>query len=107
MASTERELDRRSGRLVGASETSKEHAEWRRLQRKNLKMLRLLKGKGRPQCHNDSSYEVRQSLLCQKGKKQNLMPRAPDRKRAFRVTEVKRAAPKERKRDEYSSAEEQ
>ena len=28
--------EKRSGRFVGASETSKELAEWRRLQRKNL-----------------------------------------------------------------------
>ena len=31
----------RSGRLVGAAETSKERAEWRRLQRKNLNLLGL------------------------------------------------------------------
>ena len=43
---TERESDRRSGRLVGGAETSKELAEWRRLQRKNLSMLGLLKKKG-------------------------------------------------------------
>ena len=41
MARTERESDRRreekrSGRLVGAAETSKERAKWRRLQRKKL-----------------------------------------------------------------------
>ena len=36
----------RSGRLVGAAETSKELAEWRRLQRKILSMLGLLKKKG-------------------------------------------------------------
>ena len=29
--------EKRNGRLVGAAETSKERAEWRRLQRKNLK----------------------------------------------------------------------
>ena len=33
----------RSGRLVDAAETSKERAEWRRLQRKNLSILGLLK----------------------------------------------------------------
>ena len=49
MARTERELDRRrgeekrNGRLVGAAETSKERAEWHRLQQKNLNILGLLK----------------------------------------------------------------
>ena len=38
--------EKRSGRLVGAAETSKERAEWRRLQRKNLSTLGLLKRKG-------------------------------------------------------------
>ena len=37
------EEERRSGRLVGAAEISKELAEWRRLQRKNLSILGLLK----------------------------------------------------------------
>ena len=31
--------EKRNGRLVGAAETSKERAEWRRLQRKNLNIL--------------------------------------------------------------------
>ena len=44
MARTERELDR-SGRLVGATETSKKLAEWRMLHRKNLNILGLLKRK--------------------------------------------------------------
>ena len=35
----------KSGRLVGAAEASKERAEWRRLQRKNLSILGLPKGK--------------------------------------------------------------
>ena len=37
--------EKKNGRLVGAAETSKEHAEWRRLQRKNLNKLGLLKKK--------------------------------------------------------------
>ena len=47
--------EKRSGRLVGAAETSKELAEWRRIQRKNLNILGLLKRKGWPQCHRESS----------------------------------------------------
>ena len=37
--------EKRNGRLVGAAETSKERAEWRRLQPKNLNILGLPKKK--------------------------------------------------------------
>ena len=37
--------EKRNGRLCGATETSKERAEWRRLQRKNLNILGLPKRK--------------------------------------------------------------
>ena len=61
MARTERESDRRrreeNGRLVGAAETSKEHAEWHRLQRKNLNILGQRKRKDWPQCHRESSWQ--------------------------------------------------
>ena len=43
MPRMEREEEKNSGRLVGAAKTSKEHAEWRRLQRKNLSILGLSK----------------------------------------------------------------
>ena len=50
---TEQESDRRrkkrSGRLVGAAETSKERAERRRLQQRNVSILGLLKRKEWPQ----------------------------------------------------------
>ena len=71
---TEQESDRRrreekrNGRLDGASETSKEHAEWRRLQQRNLKKLGLLKKKECPQCHRESSWQGRQYRLLPKGK---------------------------------------
>ena len=52
--------ERRSGRLVGAAETSKELAEWRRLERKN-------------------SNIVRQSRLCKQEKEQSCLSRSPDR----------------------------
>ena len=42
---TERESDRRNGRLVGAAETSKKRAEWRRLHQRNLNILGLAKRK--------------------------------------------------------------
>ena len=48
----------KSGRLVGAAETSKELAEECRLQHKNLNILGLLKRKEWPQCHRESSWQV-------------------------------------------------
>ena len=71
---------KRNGRLVGAAETSKELAEWRRLQRKNLSILGLLKSKGWPQCRRESSCQVHQSYLCRKGKEQSCLSRDPDSK---------------------------
>ena len=47
--------EKKNGRLVGASEISKERAEWRRLQQKNLNTLCLPKRKEWPQCHKESS----------------------------------------------------
>ena len=47
--------------------------------RKNLSILGLLKRKEWPQCHRESSWQVRQSHLCQKEKKQSSLSRAPDR----------------------------
>ena len=38
--------EKRSGRFVGAAETSKEHAEWRRFQQRNLNILGLMKKSG-------------------------------------------------------------
>ena len=37
--------EKRNGRLVGVAETSKEHAEWRWLQQRNLSILSLLRRK--------------------------------------------------------------
>ena len=70
---------KRSGRLVGAAKTSKERAEWCRLQRKNLNILDLLKRKGWPRCHRESSWQVRQSRLCQGEKEQVRLSIGPDR----------------------------
>ena len=68
----------RSGRLVDAAETSKELAEWRRLQQRNLSILGLQKRKEWPRCHRQSGWQVRQSRLCQNEKEQNHQSRAPD-----------------------------
>ena len=70
--------EKRSGRLVGAAETSKEHAEWRRLQQKNLSILGLSKRKEWPQCHRESSWQERRSRPCQKEKDQSRLSKAPD-----------------------------
>ena len=71
--------EKRNGRLVGADETSKERAEWRRVQRKNLSILGLPKRKEWPQCHRESSWQERRSRLCQKQKEQSRLSRVPDR----------------------------
>ena len=71
--------EKRNDRLVGASETSKERAEWRRLQPKNLSILGLLKRKEWPQCHRESSWQERRSHLCQK--EQSHQSKAPDHER--------------------------
>ena len=89
---------KRNGRLVGAAKTSKELAEWRRLQRKNLSILGLLKRKGWPQCHRESSCQVRQSRLCQKGKEQSRLSRVPDRKEDIQCQRSKENSSKEKKK---------
>ena len=73
--------ENRNGRLVGAAETSKERAEWRRLQRKNLSILGLPKRKEWPQRHRESSWQERRSRLCQKEKEQSRLSKATDRER--------------------------
>ena len=70
--------EKRNGRLYDAAETSKERAEWRRLQRKNLNILSLLKTKEWRQCHKESSWQERRSRLCQKEKEQSRLSKAPD-----------------------------
>ena len=71
------EEEKKNGRLVGVAETSNERAEWRRLQRKNLNILGLLKRKEWPQCHRESSGQVRRSRPCQKEKEQSRLSRVP------------------------------
>ena len=70
--------EKRNGRLVGAAETSKERAEWRRLQQKNFNILGMLKRKEWPQCRRESSWQERQSHPCQKEKDQSRQSRVPD-----------------------------
>ena len=70
--------EKRNGRLYGATETSKERAEWRRLQQRNLNILGLPKRKEWPQCHRESSWQERRSRLCQKEKEHSRLSRVPD-----------------------------
>ena len=70
--------EKRNGRLVGAAETSKERAEWRRLQQKNLSILGLPKRKEWPQCHRESSWQECQSRSYQKETEQSRLSRVPD-----------------------------
>ena len=68
--------EKRNGILVGAAETSKERAEWRRPQRKNLNILGLPKRKEWPQCHRENSRQERRSHPYQK--EQSRLSKAPD-----------------------------
>ena len=69
--------EKRSGKLDGAAETSKERAEWRSLQRKNLNKLGLPKKKEWPQYHRESSWQERRSRPYQKEKEQSRLSRVP------------------------------
>ena len=84
--------EKRNGRLVSAAETSKERAEWRRLQPKNLSILSLPKRKEWSQCHRESSWQKRRSRLCQKEKEQSRLSKAPDHEEG-RESRWARAAP--------------
>ena len=77
---------------------SKEGAEWRRLQWKSLSLLVLLKRKGWPQCHRESSWQERQSRLCHKGKEQSRLSRAPDCKEGIQCQRSKENSSKEKKK---------
>ena len=70
--------ERRNGRLVGAAETSKERAKWRRLQPKNLSILGVLKRKEWSRCRRKSIWLVRQRRL-RKEIKQSRRSRVPNR----------------------------
>ena len=70
--------EKRNGILYGVAETSKERAEWRRLQRKKLSILGLPKRKEWSQCHRESSWQERRSRPCQKEKEQSRQSRVPD-----------------------------
>ena len=82
MVRTERDSEegeeKKNGRLVGVAETSKKLAEWRQLQRKKLSIQGLPKRKEWPQCHRESSWQVRRSRPCQKEREQSRPSKVPD-----------------------------
>ena len=79
MARTKRESDSRrreeKWQTCWSAETSKEGAEWRRLQRKNWNILGLPKKKEWPQCHRESSWQERRSRPCQKKRNRAVSPK--------------------------------
>ena len=92
---TERESDRRREKkwqTCYAAKTSKELPGWRRLQRKNLSILGQLERKGRPQCHTKSTWQVRQSRFCQKGKELSRLSRVLDRKESIQCQRSKESS---------------
>ena len=90
--------EKRSGRLVGAAETSKKLAKWRRLQQRNLNILGLLKRKEWSRYHRESSWQVCRSRPCQKEKEQSRLSRVPDHEGGERVR-VSESRTLERKRE--------
>ena len=68
---------KRNGRLVVLPRPAK-HAEWRRLLRKNLKIMGLPKRKEWLQCHKESSWQVCRNHSRQKEKEQARQSRVPD-----------------------------
>ena len=49
-----------------------------------------------PQCHRDSSWQVRQCRLCQKGKELNRLSRAPDHKEGIQCQRREQQQKKEK-----------
>ena len=97
--------EERNGKLVGAAETSKKLSEWRRLQWKYLSILGLLKRKGGLSATERAAGKYASAVFAKRERNRVVCPEHQIIRRAFSVREVKRAAAKERKRDEYSSAE--
>ena len=64
--------------IFGGAKTSREFAEWRRLDLKNLNKLHLPKRKGWSKRHKVSRWQGPPSHLCQKKKEQNHQSRSPN-----------------------------
>ena len=62
-----------------------------------LSILGLLKRKGLPQCHRESSWQVRLSRLCQKEKEKSCLSRAPDRKEGIQYHRRKEISSREKR----------
>ena len=63
-----------------------------------LKHTELAEKKRWPQCYRESSWQVRQSRLCQKGKEQNRLSRAPDRKEGIQCQRSKKNSSNRKKK---------
>ena len=108
MVRTKRESDRRRDekwQTFWCSEASKELAEWRRLQKRNLSILGRVKKKLWSQCHRASSWQVCQSRLCQREKEQSRQYRAPDREGERVKVSESRTLARERGRSEREHGE--
>ena len=83
MARTERESDsRRREEKWQACWCCRDHQKACRMAQTSaeiLNILGLLKRKEWPQCHRESSWQVRQSRPCQEEKEQSRQSRVPDR----------------------------
>ena len=102
MARTERESDRR--RREEKWQTCWRCRDQQRACRmalasaKNFSIVGLLKRKEWPQCPRQSSWQVRQSRLCQKGKEQSRLFRVPDRKEGIQCQRSKENRSKGKKK---------
>ena len=78
---TERESDRRKDKKWQTYWCCRDQQRTCRLQQKKLSILGLLKRKEWPQCHRESSWQVRWSRPCQKENKQSRQSKVPDHER--------------------------
>ena len=63
-----------------------------------LEHARPAEKKGWPQCHSESSWQLRQSCLCQEGKEQSRLSRALDRKEEIQCQRSKENSSKGKKK---------
>ena len=100
MARTERESDRRRREMADLFVLPRQQRACRMAQASAeiLEHTGPAEKKKWPRCHRESSWQVRQSRLCQKGKKQSRLPRAPDRKKGIQCQRSKENSSKGKKK---------
>ena len=97
--------EKRSGRLVGAAEASKELAEWRRLQSQNLSILGLLKRNSGLNAIGRAVGKYDTAAFAKRERNKPFYLEHQIIRRAFDVREeMRRAAAEQTERDEYSCA---